>query len=572
MKIYLRIFITVLSGIILISCGDSKLPEADLIIKNGQVATVDSSNTIAEAVAIKSGLILAVGSNNEILKYKGDSTKVIDAENSFVMPGFIDSHAHFLGLGKSKMILDLRGANNFDEVVAIVAEAAENSLPGEWITGRGWHQEKWDPAPNENVNGYPYHDQLSAASPRNPVYLTHASGHAIIANAKAIELAGITSETPNPRGGNIVKDAEGKLTGVFEENAEDLILKVYQDYRNTLTEEQILQEKIHAYELAAEECLSNGITSFHDSGSSFEEIDLIKSLIDDNKIPVRLNVMIYAGNNELKEKAKDYRIVGYGNNRLTVRSVKKYIDGALGSRGAWLLSPYDDDTTNYGLNVTPLKELKETAEICLENELQMNTHAIGDRGNREVLKIYEEAYKNNEGKDLRWRIEHAQHLSNKDIPKFTELGIIAAMQGIHCTSDAVFVTKRLGPYRAKEGAYVWRKLLDVGTIICNGTDAPVEDVSPISSYYSSVTRMLSDQSTFYPEQKMTREEALRSYTINGAYASFEENIKGSLTPGKLADIVIISNNLLTCEDSEILGTQVVYTIVGGDVVYELTSN
>ncbi len=568
MKIFLRIIFIVLTGTFLISCGDSNLPEADLIIKNGQVATVDSSNTIAEAVAIKSGLILAVGSNHEILKYKGDSTKVIDAENNLVMPGFIDSHAHFLGLGKSKMILDLRGANNFDEVVAIVAEAAENSLPGEWITGRGWHQEKWDPVPNENVNGYPYHDQLSAASPRNPVYLTHASGHAIISNAKAMELAGITSETPNPRGGNIVKDAEGKLTGVFEENAKDLIVDKFEEYRQTLTDEQLRHEKIRAYELASEECLSKGITSFHDAGSSFKEIDLLKNLIDLNKIPVRLNVMIYESNDSLKAKIKDYRIIGYGDNHLTVRSVKKYIDGALGSRGAWLLSPYTDDSTSAGLNVTQLSELKETADICLENELQMNTHAIGDRGNREVLKIYEEAYKNNEEKDLRWRIEHAQHLSNKDITKFTEVGIIAAMQGVHCTSDAVFVTKRLGPYRAKEGAYVWRKLLDAGTIICNGTDAPVEDVSPIASFYASVTRMLSDQSTFYPEQKMTREEALRTYTINGAYAAFEEDIKGSITPGKLADIVILSNNLLSCEDLDIPNTKVLTTIVNGKVVYQ----
>lgn len=568
MKIYLRIISIVLTGMLLISCGDSNLPEADLIIKNGQVATVDSLNTTTEAVAVKNGLILAAGSNHEILKYRGDSTKIIDAKGNFVMPGFIDSHAHFLGIGKSKLILDLMSVNNYDEVVAIVAQAAENALPGEWIVGRGWHQEKWDPVPKNNVNGYPYHDQLSDASPLNPVYLTHASGHALLANAKAMELAGVTSETPNPRGGNIVKDAQGKLTGVFEENAEDLILKVYQEYRNTLTEEQILQEKIHAYELAAEECLSNGITSFHDAGSSFEEIDLLKSLIDDDKIPLRLNVMIYADNNELKEKAKDYRIVGYGNNRLTVRSVKKYIDGALGSRGAWFLSPYDDDTTNYGLNVTPLKELKETSEICLENNLQMNTHAIGDRGNREILKIYESAYAKNGNKDLRWRIEHAQHLSNNDIKKFSELGVIAAMQGVHCTSDAVFVNRRLGAYRAKEGAYVWRKLIDSGAIISNGTDAPVEKVSPIASFYASVTRMLSDGTTFYAEQKMTREEALRSYTINGAYASFEESIKGSLIPGKLADIVILSNNLLTCEDPEILGTEVIYTIVGGEVVFE----
>lgn len=568
MKKYGFIFVTIFLSILMFACGTDK-PSADLIIINGTVATVDSTNTIAEAIAIKDGKILFVGTNSEVNSYKGDSTKIIDADGNFVMPGFIDSHAHFLGLGKSKQILDLKEANNFDEVVAAVAEAAENTLPGEWITGRGWHQEKWDPVPNENVNGYPYHDQLSAASPLNPVYLTHASGHAIIANAKAMELAGVTSETPNPPGGNIVKDSTGRLTGVFEENAEELITKVYQDYRSKLSNEQLIQEKIDAYLLAAQECLSKGITTLYDAGSTFEEIDLLKNLVDSNKISVRLNLMISAGNEELKNKAKDYRIIGYGDNHLTVRAVKKYIDGALGSRGAWLLSPYEDDTTNTGLNVTPLSELKETTEICLENDLQMCTHAIGDRGNREILNIYEEAYNKSDNKDLRWRIEHAQHLSNSDIPRFAELRIIPSMQGVHCTSDAVFVEKRLGTYRSREGAYAWRKLIDTGATICNGTDAPVEDVSPIACFYSSVTRMLPDETTFYPEQKMTREEALRSYTINGAFAAFEEDIKGSLEKGKLADIVILSNNLLTCEDRQIPNTKVLYTIVGGKVLYQV---
>jgi predicted amidohydrolase YtcJ len=558
MKKYALIFTTILLLISMFACGTDK-PSADLIIINGTVATLDTANTIAEAIAIKDGKILFVGTNSEVNSYKGDSTKVIDAGGNFVMPGFIDSHAHFLGLGKSKQILDLKGTNNFDEVVAAVAEAAENTLPGEWITGRGWHQEKWDPIPKENVNGYPYHDQLSAASPLNPVYLTHASGHAIIANAKAMELAGVTSKTPNPSGGNIVKDSTGRLTGVFEENAEELITKVYQDYRSKLTNEQLIQAKIDAYLLAAKECLSKGITTLYDAGSTFEEIDLLKNLVDS----------ISAGNEELKDKAKDYRLIDYGDNHLTVRAVKKYIDGALGSRGAWLLSPYEDDTTNTGLNVTPLSELKETAEICLENDLQMCTHAIGDRGNREILNIYEEAYNKSDNKDLRWRIEHAQHLSNRDIPRFAELGIIPSMQGVHCTSDAVFVKKRLGTYRSREGAYAWRKLIDTGAIICNGTDAPVEDVNPIACFYSSVTRMLPDETTFYPEQKMTREEALRSYTINGAFAAFEEDIKGSLEKGKLADIVILSNNLLTSEDWQIPNTQVLYTIVGGKVLYQV---
>jgi len=568
MKKYYIVSIAILLSVLLFSCANDK-PKADLIIINGQIATVDSSNTITKAIAIKGDTLLAVGSNSDIKDYEGDSTEVIDVDGKFVMPGFIESHAHFFGLGKSKMILDLKEANNFDEVVAMVAEAAEKTLPGKWIIGRGWHQEKWDPVPLENVNGYPYHDQLSAASPLNPVYLTHASGHAILANQKAMDLAGVTSKTESPEGGKIVKDSTGRLTGVFEENAEDLILDVYQDYRSTLSEDQLTQEKIKAYDLAAKECLSKGITTFYDAGSTFDEVDLLKSLVDLDKLPLRLNIMLSESNDSLKARGNEYKIIGYGNNHLTVRAVKKYIDGALGSRGAWLLSPYADDTTNTGLNVTPLSELRETAQFCLENGFQMCTHAIGDRGNRETLNIYEHAFRSDTTKkDVRWRIEHAQHLSNRDIPRFAELGVIAAMQGIHCTSDAVFVKKRLGAYRAREGAYVWRKLIDFGATICNGTDAPVEDVDPIPCFYSSVTRMLPDGSTFYPEEKMTREAALRSYTINGAYAAFQEDIKGSLGKGKLADIVILSNNLLTCEDWQIPNTKVLFTIIGGKVVYK----
>ena len=569
MKNHVRLLCVTLFSVVLFSCGTSDLPKADLIIINGSVATVDSANTIAEAIAIKGEKIIAVGTTKEIKRYEGDSTKVIDVGGKFIMPGFVESHAHFLGLGKSKMILDLKGANNYDEVVALVAEAAEKSLPGEWIIGRGWHQEKWDPVPIENVNGYPYHDQLSAASPLNPVYLTHASGHALLANAKAMELANVTDATDSPPGGKIVKDSTGRVTGVFEDNAEVLIENVYQDYKNSLTEDQREQEKRNAYKLAAQEAISKGITSFHDAGSTFREVEILKSMIDSNSMPLRLYVILGESNDSIKARIKDLPLIGYGGNHLTVRAVKKYIDGALGTRSAWLLSPYTDDTTNTGLNVTPLSELKQTAELCLENNLQMCTHAIGDRGNREILNIYEKAFANDTTKsDLRWRVEHAQHLSNNDIPRFGKLGVIAAMQGVHCTSDAVFVKKRLGAYRSREGAYAWRKLIDSGATICNGTDAPVEDVNPFSGFYSLVTRKLPDGTTFYPEQKMTREEALRSYTINGAYVAFEEDIKGSLVPGKLADIVILSNNLLTCREGLIQSTEVLFTIVGGEVKYK----
>ena len=541
---------------------------ADLVLINGNVATIEDSTSYATAVAIKGDRILAVGSTEEIEKLIGDSTKVIDLNGKFGMPGFIESHAHFVGLGSSLINIDLRPAKNWDEVIAMVAKAAEASKPGEWIIGRGWHQEKFDPAPEPNVEGYPVHDELSKATPYNPVMLSHASGHAIFANEKAMEIAGIDKNTQNPEGGTIVRDNQGNAIGVFEENAENLIEKFYEEDQNKRTPEQIRADYVKKMQLASEDCLKKGITTFCDAGEPFEIIDLMKEFADSNKLPLRMYVMVGDSIHLMKRKLSDYRMIGYGNNHLTVRSIKQYIDGALGSRGAWMLDPYDDLPDHYGSNVTPLDTLKEIAELAINNDYQMCIHAIGDRGNFEVLNIYAEVLGDHKDKkDLRWRIEHAQHLSVFDIPRFAKLGVIAAMQGIHCTSDATFVPVRIGDERARTGAYAWRKLIDAGAIICNGTDAPVEDVDPIKCFYASVTRKLTDGSTFYPEQKMSRMEALRSYTINGAYAAFEENIKGSIKSGKLADITVLSNDLISCTDDEILNTKVVYTIVGGKILY-----
>ena len=541
---------------------------ADMVLINGNVATIEDSLTNVTAVAIKGDKILAVGSTEEIEKFIGDSTQVIDLKGKFVMPGFIESHAHFVGLGESLINIDLRPAKNWDEVIAIVAKAAESSKPGEWIIGRGWHQEKFDPKPEPNVEGYPIHKELSKATPHNPVMLSHASGHAIFANAKAMEIAGINKNTPNPEGGTIVRDSLGNAIGVFEENAEDLIRKFYDEYQNRRTPGQIRIDYVKDMRLASEDCLKKGITTFFDAGEPFEIIDIMKELADSSKLPLRMYVMVRDSTHLMKEKLADYRMIGYGDNHLTVRSIKQYIDGALGSRGAWMLDPYSDLPDHYGSNVTPLDTLKEVAELAINNDYQMCIHAIGDRGNFEVLNLYAEVLVDHpDKKDLRWRIEHAQHLSVHDIPRFAKLGVIAAMQGIHGTSDAPFVIERIGEERARTGAYAWHKLISAGVTICNGTDAPVEDVDPIKCFYASVTRKLADGSTFFPEQKMSRMEALRSYTINGSYAAFEENIKGSIKPGKLADITVLSNDLVSCGDDEILNTKVVYTIIGGKILY-----
>jgi len=283
---------------------------------------------------------------------------------------------------------------------------------------------------------------------------------------------------------------------------------------------------------------------------------------------VRLNVMIGETNGALRRRIAGYRIIGMGDYHLTVRTIKRLIDGALGAHGAWLLEPYNSLPTSTGLNTEPIAVMKETARIAIENDFQLATHAIGDRGNRETLNIYEEAFKQHpEKKDLRWRIEHAQHLHPDDLPRFGKLGVTAVMQGIHCTSDGPWVIKRLGEKRAREGAYMWRNLIDTGAVIANSTDVPVEDISPLACYYASITRKMKNGRVFFGDQCMTRLEALKSYTLNGAYAAFEENLKGSLVKGKFADITVLSKDILTVPDDEILNTRILYTIVGGKVLY-----
>ncbi|MBA4407075.1 amidohydrolase [bacterium] len=551
------------------SCGDKEVKNhADMVLINGIIATMDDTAPEVNAVAIDGDKIIALGPDDVIKKYIDSSTRVIDLKGKFVMPGFNESHAHFLSLGNSKQILDLREAKNWDEVITIVAKAVGSSKPGEWIIGRGWHQEKFTPKPNPDVNGYPVHNELSKASYNNPVMLSHASGHAIFANAKAMQISGVNRNTPDPIGGTIVRDSLGRAIGVFEENGENLIRKFYDEYLAKRSPQQIRADYVKQIQLASEECLKKGITSFSDAGETFEIIDLMKQLADSNKFSVRLNVMVGDSLAIMKKKLKDYLMIGHANNFFAVRSIKQYIDGALGSRGAWLLEPYSDLPNHVGSNVTPVEEMKNISELAIENGFQMRVHAIGDRGNREILNIYEETFKKHpDKKELRWCIEHAQHLSPQDIPRFAKLGVIAAMQSVHCTSDATFVPVRLGDQRAEEGAYVWRKLIDCGATICNGTDSPVEDVDPIKCFYSAVTRKGSVGNVFYGNQKMTRLEALKSYTINSAYATFEENLKGTIKIGKLADLVVLSNDLLKCSDDEIQNTKVLYTIVGGKILY-----
>ena len=552
-------------GATVISQTAQPVAPADLVLRGGRIVTLDAQTPNATALAARNGAIVALGTDAAIARYIGPSTEVIDLAGQFAMPGFIEGHGHFTGIGDGKLNLDLMGTKSWDEIVHLVAVAVENAKPGEWIIGRGWHQEKWSSVPDPNVEGFPLHASLDKVSPNNPVILTHASGHASFVNAKALELSNVTRATANPNGGEILKDKDGNPTGLLRETASGLVRAGVGAPRPTPEEMEARARRV--LELADQEVISKGITTFHDAGSSFDVVNRIKRLIDDGRMRVRMWVMIRGGN---AQTLKAGRVVGYGNDQLTVRAIKITADGALGSRGAWLLEPYSDKPDSTGLATTPVENIRAAAQVAFDAGYQVCVHAIGDRANREVLNIYEETFKRNTagGRDLRWRIEHAQHLNPADIPRLGQLGVIAAMQGIHCTSDAPWVEPRLGAKRAEEGAYVWQKLLRSGAVIGNGTDAPVEDVDPIPSYYASVTRKTKAGAVFYPDQRMTRMEALRSYTLGNAYAAFEEDIKGSLSLGKLADITVLTKDITAVPDDEILTAKVAYTIIGGRVVYK----
>ncbi len=544
----------------------------DLVLHNGKIVTLEQSVPEAQALAARGGKIVAIGSNKTVDALIGPSTRVIDLRGRLAIPGFIEGHGHFTELGASKMTLDLRGAKNWDQIVAMVVAAAREAKPGEWILGSGFHQAKWDRAPQPNVRGFPVHASLSRVTPRNPVWLTHASGHAGFANAEAMRQAGIDKNTPDPAGGEILRDAHGDPTGLMNEGAQELIQHVLDSYRARRTPAEAEAETRQQIQLAERECLSKGITTFEDAGSPLATVDLFRKMAEQGELGLRMWVMLRAPQSELGANLRRYYMIGAGGDHLTVRAIKEYMDGALGSRGAWLLKPYSDlpaDAPNRsGLNVEEVPYIRKSAELAIDNGFQLCTHAIGDRANREVLNLYEAVFREHpDKKNLRWRIEHAQHLDPADIPRFGELGVIAAMQGIHCTSDGPFVIARLGRERAEAGAYVWQKLMKSGAVVGNGTDTPVEDVDPIQCYYASVSRRLKDGTVFFPDQRMSRMEALRSYTINNAYAAFEEGSKGSLKAGKLADVTVLSSDILTITESAIPSAKVDYTIVGGKVMY-----
>ena len=553
--------------------GSLAAESADLVLTGGKVITVDQNCPVAEAMAVTGDRITAVGTSEEIARQVGPETRVLELRGKVVIPGFVEGHGHFLGLGQSKMILDLSAARTWDDIVTQVGEAAGAVPAGTWILGRGWHQSKWIRAPEPTVEGNPTHQALSRQTPDHPVLLTHASGHMCIVNARAMQLSDLNKQTQAPAGGEILRDPDGNPTGVLRENAMGLVSRIHARQQRQRSTDQKREDLLTAIRLASDECLRYGVTTFQDAGCSFAVVDTYRELAERGELPVRLWVMLNEGNDALAKYMDQYRMIDAGNHFLTVRAVKRLIDGALGTHGAWLLEPYDDLPTSRGLNTLSLDDLQRTADLAIDHNYQLCVHAIGDRANREVLDIYEHTFQSHpQERDVRWRIEHAQHLHPADIPRFGQLGVIAAMQAVHATSDGPFVVTRLGQRRAEEGAYVWRSLLETGAVVANGTDVPVERVDPIAGLYSSIARKMNNGVAFFARECMTREQALRSYTLDAAYAAFEDHVKGSLTPGKLADIVVLSADIMSVPEEELRNTKVVYTIVGGQVRYERKTN
>jgi len=562
-----------LCAVLLVGCSSTG-PKADLVLKNGTIVTLDEEHGEVEALAASGDTILTVGSMADVESYVGSDTRVVDLEGRLAVPGFIEGHGHFMGMGQAQLQLGLLDTQSWDQIVAMVDSAADEIPSGAWLEGRGWHQEKWTAEPERTVRGFPTNERLNEVAPDTPVFLTHASGHAAIANDAALRKAGIGPNTSNPSGGTIVLDSDGRATGVLLETADGLVQDAIEESRSDMTAEERQARKRKQVRLAAENALAHGVTSFHDQGASFETIELYREMAQNGELGIRMYAMV--SQSEVtpgtQDKLASLRTVGAADHHFTVRSIGEVtVDGALGSRTAWMLEPYNDAPDDTGTEVTDMERVREIAEIAMEEDYQLAVHAIGDRANRESLDLIDSVFAaaGVNGEKLRWRIEHAQHLHPDDIPRFADLGIIASMQAIHACSDAPYNYKRLGAERVEQGAYLWKTLWEDGVVIANGTDVPVEKIDPFANVHCTVTREVPQaDTTFTEEEAVTRRQALKSYTVKNAYAAFAEDVRGTLTPGKLADVAVLSSNILEGTDDQIRSTNVDYTIVGGEVAYE----
>jgi predicted amidohydrolase YtcJ len=559
----MRILFAIL-GLLLVSLapGGVKVEPADLIFINGNVYTVNDEHPHAEALAVRMDRIVFVGSNTEAKKYQGPKTRVVDLHGATVLPGLTDAHHHLSGVGFREMTLNLEGITNLEDFLAKVKARVDQAKPGEWVTGRGWIETFWQPPV------FPTRWDLDKVSPNNPVILQRADGHGTVINSAALKIAGITKNTPNPFGGEISKDKQsGEPNGMLLDAARDLVANHIPPTSRADAERAIV--------LGVQRDIGLGWTQVQDPGGTYAEVDLFKKLYGEGKIKLRIYKALSSPGKEAQRLFSEGPIIGAYGNRLTLRAIKVYVDGSLGSRSAALLEPYSDAPDTSGFLTIKEAELLPLLEEALRKGIQVETHAIGDRGNRFILDEYEKALKavpsaQRKINDPRWRVEHAQIVNPADIRRFAKLGIIPSMQPSHAIGDLHFAPSRLGINRLA-GAYAWNSFIRSGVVVPGGSDAPVERGEPMIEFYAAVARK--DMKGFsgvgwHPEEAVTREQALKMFTIWPAYVAFEENLRGTIEVGKLADLTVLSADIMKIPEMEILKTRCLMTVIGGEIVYE----
>jgi predicted amidohydrolase YtcJ len=552
---------TALVGSLLLALtGSAQQAPADLVFTNAKVYTGNDKSPRAEAVAIKGDKLVFVGRNDAAARLVGPGTKVLDLKGATMLPGLTDAHLHLSGVGQRELTLNLEGSNTLDDFLAKVKARVDQARPGQWVTGRGWIETFWKPPV------FPTRQDLDRIAPNNPVYLTRADGHASIANSAALRLAGITRATPAPSGGAINKDADGEPTGMLIDRAQGLVGRLVPPATEAERDQEIIK--------GVEREVRLGWTQIQDAHGSWNEVERIRRLYREGKLKIRIYKTISGPSADADRLIQQGPVLGEFGGRLTVRTIKVVMDGALGSRGAALLAPYSDDPRNSGLITTDTVALKPMLLAALRNGIQVETHSIGDRGNRLMLDFYAAAMQavppdQRKLAEPRWRDEHSQIVSPQDLARFKQLGVIASMQPSHAISDLYFAPARLGMDRLK-GAYAWQSLLKLGVLVAGGSDAPVERGEPMIEFYAAVARkdlLGRSGEGWHPEERVTREQALKMFTLWPAFAAFEESSRGSIEVGKLADLTILDQDIMRVPELEILKTHTLYTVINGEIAY-----
>jgi predicted amidohydrolase YtcJ len=534
---------------------------ADVVLKNGNIYTVSDRQPRAEAVAVKAGKIIFVGSNSDAKAYEGRATRIIDLRGATVVPGLADAHYHLAGVGARETSFNLEGTTGLEDFLAKVKARIERASPGQWVTGRGWIEKTWKP------QVFPTRWDLDKISPNNPVFLTRADGHGSVVNSAALKIARIDKSTPSPFGGEIMKDkSTGEPNGMLLDRAQGLVSRHIPDTTRAELEQSLIIGSRRSVEL--------GWTQIQNAGSPYGEVELLKKLYTEGKIKLRIYEAIRGPSVDVQRLFGEGPILGAFDGRFTVRTIKVTFDGALGSKGAALLEPYNDHDTS-GFLTYKEEELMPMFIEAVRRGIQVETHAIGDRANRVILDLYEKAFKavpaaERKIREPRWRVEHAQIMHPSDIPRMISLGVIPSMQPSHAIGDLLFAPSRLGMKRL-EGAYAWQSFIKGGSIIAGGSDAPVERGEPMIEFYAAVARRTQEGFSgegWHPEQAVSREQALKMFTIWAAYAAFEESVRGSIEVGKLADLTVLSADIMKIPEAEILKTRCLMTVIGGEVAFE----